>query len=384
MTKRKNRFLYFVGAILLTLCVAIMPFVFNNNKGSVFADSSANTFVGSKFVDTQMFTPGTYQTAIESAYTDFTDYMVIPIVSTKLSYSFGYHTGANNSDTIVVNYEIIDEYFKGVTDTVDYRTVQISNVDFGTDGFYFIMTSASDYINNDSSGTKEILPCMNIDGAYDNTLLFAVIKGNATYFSPSDIVGVSFYDNTNLPSYTNDLFTDLELQYDGDGNNYYSQYELEQVCSSEFNVVDYFTASGSHLLAIRNYYTASSGPDTYYLYGNSRTYYFPNAFDSAFTNGYNSGYNAGENAGYSSGYSVGQSDGYDSGVSVGYNNGYTAGVQFANQYSFEGLLTAVIDTPIFAVMSLLDFEILGVQLNSFMLAIFSFCLILAILRMIKK
>lgn len=66
----------------------------------------------------------------------------------------------------------------------------------------------------------------------------------------------------------------------------------------------------------------------------------------------------------------------------GYNYGLQKGLVEASDYSFFSLLSAVIDVPIQAFTSLFNFDLLGINLADFFYAIFTVCVILAVLRLI--
>ena len=111
-----------------------------------------------------------------------------------------------------------------------------------------------------------------------------------------------------------------------------------------------------------------------------RTYYFTRIdTDSA---QYSAGYNAGQTIGYSEGQTAGYNTGYSAGDSVGYSRGYNAGVNATNTYTFTNLISAVLDAPINAFTSLFNFEILGVNLSSFLLALFTICVVLTVIKFI--
>lgn len=84
-------------------------------------------------------------------------------------------------------------------------------------------------------------------------------------------------------------------------------------------------------------------------------------FNDGYDIGYNAGYNAGETSGYNSGYQQGKDYGYD----VGYDVGFGDGVNDSNTYTFFNLITSVVDVPVNAFTSLLNFELLGVNLLDF-------------------
>ena len=64
-----------------------------------------------------------------------------------------------------------------------------------------------------------------------------------------------------------------------------------------------------------------------------------------------------------------------------FKQGYTYGVEQANVYTFERLLTTVIDVPIRAFTSLFEFDILGVNLASFFFGLLSVSAIIAIIKL---
>lgn len=69
-----------------------------------------------------------------------------------------------------------------------------------------------------------------------------------------------------------------------------------------------------------------------------------------------------------------------------YNQIYLAGkqegVESASSYSFLGLISSVVDTPINAVLSMLDFDLLGINMKSFYLSLFTFCIVLFVIKLI--
>lgn len=97
---------------------------------------------------------------------------------------------------------------------------------------------------------------------------------------------------------------------------------------------------------------------------------------------------AGEN--YLIGYDDGYNDGYDDGDGAGYNRGYGVGFNkgqadaTGGNYTFLALIGSVLDAPISAFKGLLDFELLGVNMSSFVLAIMSLCVIIVIIRVVLR
>lgn len=112
-----------------------------------------------------------------------------------------------------------------------------------------------------------------------------------------------------------------------------------------------------------------------------RTYYLTDP--SSFTDNeiYNAGYNDGYYVGNSDGNSSGYTEGYSAGQSFGYQNGYNAGLDASGQYSFNSLIGAVIDAPISAFTSLLNFEILGFNILGFITGLLTLALIVFIIKL---
>lgn len=112
---------------------------------------------------------------------------------------------------------------------------------------------------------------------------------------------------------------------------------------------------------------------------NTRTYYFSNAF--AGLDGYAQGFENGYNSGVADGNNSGYTDGYKAGEIVGYGNGYNAGLEHSGNYSFNSLIGAVIDAPVSAFTSLLNFELLGVNILGLITGLLSLAVIVLIIKL---
>lgn len=129
------------------------------------------------------------------------------------------------------------------------------------------------------------------------------------------------------------------------------------------------------------FYTGVVSPDSYFLqsFYNS-TYYTSGALDLSYTSGYNAGVAYGNengfNKGFNDGRAVGYESGYNEGVQSSYQVGFNAGVLSANNYSFLGLMSAVVDAPVQALTGLLNFNILGFNMLSFFTGLLTLSLIL--------
>lgn len=128
-------------------------------------------------------------------------------------------------------------------------------------------------------------------------------------------------------------------------------------------------------------------------------------FNDGYDEGYDVGYDEGEDYGYREGYGDGNDagwlDGYATGLDNGYYEGYDRGryeghnVGFAEgketgfyegvasadgQLSFSKMISAVVDVPVRAFHSLLNFEVLGVQMDAFALSLLTVALVVTVLK----
>lgn len=101
--------------------------------------------------------------------------------------------------------------------------------------------------------------------------------------------------------------------------------------------------------------------------------------DAIYRNGYNDGITASEN---SSGENLQKKydEGFVAGKTAGYSSGYTAGAASQQNYTFMSLLGAVVDAPIKAFTGLLDFDVLGVNMSSFVLSMLTLSVIVIIIK----
>lgn len=107
-----------------------------------------------------------------------------------------------------------------------------------------------------------------------------------------------------------------------------------------------------------------------------------NSYSGATLDSYNKGLQAGKDLGYNLGYKAGEISGLQRGEINGFNKGYNQGRIDATDFSFFGLISAVIEVPINAITSLFNFEVFGYNLTNFVLFLFTLCVILAVLRLI--
>lgn len=133
--------------------------------------------------------------------------------------------------------------------------------------------------------------------------------------------------------------------------------------------------------------------------------------NTLYLKGYQSASDEYRQEGYNTGFRVGQKDGYNSGYAAGDARGYARGVESANTYSFLGLFGAIFDAPIKAIFGgtstlpagttitdsngntitlqstttvnragLLNFNLMGVNLSGFVLALFSLSILVVVIK----
>lgn len=133
--------------------------------------------------------------------------------------------------------------------------------------------------------------------------------------------------------------------------------------------------------------------------------------NALYLNGYQSASKDFYNNGYNDGVAVGEKSGYNKGFTAGDAQGYNRGVEVGGNYSFLGLFGAIFDAPIQAIFGgtttlpagttitdkngntttllssatvkragLLNFEIMGVNLSGFVLALFSLSILVVVIK----
>lgn len=262
-------------------------------------------------------------------------------------------------------------------------------------------------------GYDYYLPLVNAFDSFGNVIdggftgwRFVNVEQNGTYsykfsldFLLRNVVVCHIADNLTLsngvfsaPSYDNIVYkvqnninnTDnlvvyglSNLQYSYYLNNNFSQNDVYKF----FAIIDY-----------RNYKPLDN---QFYVAG------YNAAGDTNYNNGYNVGYSSGEKSGYNTGFTAGDAKGYQRGLSEGSN------------YSFLSLFGAIFDAPIQALFGgtqrlpagtkitdrsgntitltsdtvvnrggMLNFELMGVNLSGFVLALFSLSIIIIVIKFV--
>lgn len=135
------------------------------------------------------------------------------------------------------------------------------------------------------------------------------------------------------------------------------------------------TSSSSTVLTLVNASRSDTEAPTYSIAQSYDSY-----FNAGYNQGYSKGYTIGADEGYESGYDEGEDYGFDRGFALGEDQGFIQGVEEANEYSFLGLTTAVVDAPVKIFSSMFDFNVLGFNMTTFLFSIITLCLVFAVIK----
>lgn len=355
-------------------------FLSYNNKFSYTQDIVANSF---NMVDVRYSTEGTnyplfymdYSNSTVNELSYFRDFISIDLTQMfgagkEPSIDFCRNLFVSNyypyiSNGSVISLDGFSNYNQGVSDTLNsfsttlvYSTLRRGAYIYDKLG----MTEISD-VNFDYSDYKYPELIMAGITAIPFNL---VIKANSTVivesntFSSTSIryFNFGYLNNGNIvPLYSFDNYTDYDTVYftfitpiDIDtiyvyGSNVYMGTPIQQI-STLGNISFSFTSFDNSL-------------------------FLSNSYDTGYDSGYNIGYNSGYNKGYNKGLSIGAD----------------------KQYSFAGLLDAVVQAPITALIGsydssgkrvggLLNFNFLGVNLSFFFTGLLSVTIVIVIIRFI--
>lgn len=199
-----------------------------------------------------------------------------------------------------------------------------------------------------------------------STINFVPLASNASYG-----VQILFYEsNNNITKEVNRVRVFSDYYDTGAGYflyrhnvqylDVYDNYVMFSAVTRQTSIND-LNFSGAYSLEDRTYFI-NLGVNT------DNSYY-----QAGFTDGYNDGISVGTEDGYNNGYNVGLKDGY--------NNGYNAGINESDSNSFMNLMSAVLDAPVRTFTSLLNFEILGVNLLGFITALLTLAIIIFIVKL---
>lgn len=144
-------------------------------------------------------------------------------------------------------------------------------------------------------------------------------------------------------------------------------------CNGNYNFVCYTDTNSFRYI----FFLPTSSDDVLSSY---RKYYLLNSMDFSDNQIFNQGYQQGLADNQQNIYENGYNAGYD----VGYGRGRINGVAESNEYSFLGLIGAVVDAPVSILSSLFNFTFLGINLWSFITSLLTIALILFVVKIFMR
>ncbi|MBE5757328.1 MAG: hypothetical protein E7345_00140 [Clostridiales bacterium] len=301
----------------------------------------------------------------------------------------------NHKETLQVSAdEVVTDYTFVSSDTYHF---DIYYVNWSESRLLPIVFSSNVKFSNNSISFAPFFHYIDYEGLDINYLqfqYFLYLEDNIAWyfdnnsFLPLDYGSTRFYVSSNLDDINlrgNYCVMDVFVSDNFNANVYKVEIALSDTNFIEDNIstdikylnFKYYDVNDNYfIISFTVPYDTVYASRTYYLIPYtelSDNDYYNQGFQSGVSSGYKSGFTAGENKGYSDGYGVGKNDGYN----LGYNTALSS-----DHYTFDSLLTAVIDVPVRTFTSLFNFEILGVNLSGFFLGLLTCCIVVAIVRFI--
>lgn len=388
-----SKMLAFVIIIIVSLSAVLSAvfsglLLFKDNRKTAYADEITTNFYSSNFI--------------------------IPCSRTKIDYTgasgWGEYAGYDFANNFLMNTNGLN--FMNYGTILNFRFNLIYQNPSNAEGYYLSFSNTS--VWNSPTYQNIVKPMENLNLQYIKLVDFS------NYFNPKQLTNIEeFYlynrDDTTIACFYNSAVTTIANTCSCVAICYGQDLlpgklnSVNFLSCRVFNVVQSLepTLSNSYLYFHNLIYTNDLGEYLCFSFpgvlssGNlfplsDRTYYFRNSLDlnnkDSYNLGYNDGFNAGSDSGYDIGFTNGQDNGYNTGlndgIQQGYNNGYNAGdtagyyrgkndgIAQANDYSFLGLMSAVVDAPVQAFTGLLNFNILGFNMLSFFTGLLTLALIL--------
>ena len=261
------------------------------------------------------------------------------------------------------------------------------------DRFYYNGTQESGFLNCGFQLTIKSIPSTTMPPTYTTQCrLHFVVSDTLVWSADCDI---DYNTDTKVETITNIRNGTFKVSsnYDKDTNVYKFTAPSDKLYLLNENYNKSYDTFRSYV--VQQDYKKTRIPSDNALYLNG----YQAASKDFYNNGYNDGVAAGEKSGYNKGFSAGDAQGYNRGVEVGGN------------YSFLGLFGAIFDAPIQAIFGgtttlpagttitdkngntttllssatvkragLLNFDIMGVNLSGFVLALFSLSILVVVIK----
>lgn len=356
-----KRIFSIVGAIFLFCATFFIPFSMKN-KNYASAASSSTAFYTSNY----SFLGLTGCVAYGSAGT--TNWKLVDTAVVDLSGTWKFNIMWNFAFYRPAGYGNIGIYFKGLSHNVSVTGSSYTSSDYmyfpdwyGTSQFLptnvfnnggIVLTSSADM---GSSVSKQI-----------NLAYFILPPASSNYVEPS-LNMVRLYKG----NYTSDFVKSYSFVYNSD---LLSGVRYNYLCYVDSAGWTYFI-----MVSLKNTASDTFERNPYFYFQDFSCYLNVDLSDNSY---YEQGYDDGYSTGNTDGQSIGYNNGYNAGKSDGYNNGYNAGLQAGNDYSFLGLMSAVVDAPISIFTGLLNFELLGVNVLDLVTGLLTFAVVIFVVSLI--
>ena len=270
---------------------------------------------------------------------------------------------SKNIDLVSADNTVVDYTFNGSNLVVQGALMNNSKTNFNTNAVYnvrFTFTYANgSYISH-------------IYGAYLASNRTSVVNFHSS-FALTDS-GVKYELGSVIDQYTMVIVYSTRV---GDITGAINRVVLSYDDIGHYNTITYYDDNGSYITFGIFTYTENAVVNAFKF--DTRTYYINLSFDNnaIYQVGYADGYNTGVSDGSSSGYNAG----YNAGFNVGYADGYVDGEENGGSYTFMSLIGSVIDVPVNAFTSLLNFEVLGVNLLAFITGLLTLAVVIFIVKL---
>lgn len=305
-------------------------------------------------------------------------------------------------------------YYYSTMTTYNYIVIRSSygqSINLSDYCFNITINPSATYIGSFVPNTYYNLNNNNYNGFFNNWSIYGLIEGqNTKYDYNSDCLFYntiklgsqldSFVRTNNTNSYQQSLYIECDNFIVGNSPQVYMRYC--EITNININGTDYsyndarqlFSWLGSNITlyndnsSLFNFTLGDKINDVIYSmnirvadYTFKQSSYYNSSIGMRgyLENFYISTLSVSDNTAYTNGYNFG----YDAGLSQGYNNGYNDAVA-SNTGGFDNLMFAVADVPIHIISSVLNFNILGVNLLSFFMAIITLMLFIFIIRKFKE
>lgn len=377
-----------VGSIALAVCIVlssiIIPMKLSKKQsflGTSLNNASASTVSPPSYIPDAIF-------PLDISFT--TGSIVIPYVS------------ARSSSSLVTDFSSYFTPNGGVTfqgfNSLNFRF----NLSIGSSDFYLQYNAVNNgniYIYNNSNIPNSNLapmstisfPSFSFSSLESNFVANSIFKQsivspmqkfnveNTTYYTN---FGFEVYkNNTDINEFERPTFKMISIEI-LNSEQFLSKFGYESSFSNS-NIIRYTDSVGySYTIYIPsrvNVNDTNSLP-WYYFYLTYRKYLLSDFFDLSDNSIYQQGVSDGYASGVPDGYNQGYSKGLAQGNTEGFNEGYIEGLNTSNNFTFNSLISSVIDVPVRTFTSLFDFDLLGVNLAGFFYALLTFCAVIVIFK----